>query len=214
MVLKRLKSSESIPNEPKRGPMKVLLIAGMPGAGKSEAVKVAEEMGVPVVRMGDLVREEVVSRGFDLNRTNLASVASAARKKLGADIWARRTLPRIPRAPLVVIDGCRSLEEANFFRRTLGRSIFIVGIHASPRSRWKRLRERARRDDPKTPEEFRERDRQELEWGLGDVIATADVMVVNEGRKGALRAQMRALLLGPISADVSLKTETTFIEVE
>ncbi|MGQ9582713.1 MAG: AAA family ATPase [Thermoplasmatota archaeon] len=194
--------------------MRALVVTGMPGSGKSEAVRVAEEMGVPVARMGDMVREEVINRGFDITRANLASVASAARKKLGPDIWARRTLPRIPQAPLVVIDGCRSLEEADFLRRSLGRSVLVVAIHASPRSRWRRIKERGRRDDPASPEELRERDRQELEWGLGNLIATADVMLVNEGRKGSLRAQMRSLLLEFGATGRIPPPETTFTEVE
>ena len=36
--------------------MRILLIAGMPGAGKEELLNVARSMGVPFLRMGDIVR--------------------------------------------------------------------------------------------------------------------------------------------------------------
>ena len=38
--------------------MTVIGIVGLPGSGKSEAANVAAEMGVPVVTMGDVIREE------------------------------------------------------------------------------------------------------------------------------------------------------------
>lgn len=37
--------------------MKILLIVGMPGAGKEEFLSVARSIGVPFIRMGDIVRE-------------------------------------------------------------------------------------------------------------------------------------------------------------
>ena len=176
--------------------MKVLVITGLPGAGKSEAVKVAAEMGIPVHRMGALVKEEVLRRSFDVNRANMASVANSERKKHGPDIWARRTVQQINRQTTIeVIDGCRSLPEMECFRKELGTYMVVIAIHASPKTRWARISERGREDDPKSFEELITRDRQELEWGLGSVISMADIMIVNEGVKGALRGVMRNILI-------------------
>jgi len=193
--------------------MKVLLLTGMPGSGKSEAVKVAEEMGIPVHHMGSLVREMVKAKGFEVNRANLQAVADSERKKLGSDIWARRSVRQVGAAALVVIDGTRSLDEVDFFRRELGQSLLVISVHASPRTRWERVSRRGRDDDPASLEEMRERDRNELRWGLGDVIATADVMLVNEESKGTLRAQMRRLLLDAGSPPAAGPGETTFSEL-
>jgi dephospho-CoA kinase len=190
--------------------MNVLLLTGMPGSGKSEAVKVAEEMGIPVHHMGSLVREMVKAKGFDADRANMQAVADGERKKFGADIWARRTARLITGAAIVVIDGTRSLDEVAFFRRELGEMLSVVCVHASPRTRWERINRRGREDDPPTFGELQERDRNELRWGLGEVIATADLMLVNEEGKGTLRAQMRRLLL---DAGTRGAGETTFSEV-
>jgi dephospho-CoA kinase len=175
--------------------MKVLVLTGMPGSGKSEAVKVAEEMGIPVQRMGDMVREMVRAKGFELNRANLASVGNSERRRLGAEIWAKRTVRVISRSPIVVIDGARSLAEVEYFRKELGSSLLVLAVHSSPWTRWQRISKRCREDDPRTFRELKERDSQELKWGLGDIIATADIMLLNEGSKGHLRGQMRHLLL-------------------
>ena len=37
--------------------MKILVVAGMPGAGKEELLKVAQSMGYSFLRMGDIVRD-------------------------------------------------------------------------------------------------------------------------------------------------------------
>ena len=191
--------------------MKAVVLTGMPGSGKSEAVKVAEEMGIPVHHMGSLVREMVKAKGFEVNRANMQAVADGERRKLGADIWAKRTVRLLAAAPMVVIDGTRSLQEVAFFRRELGPNLTVVCVHASPRTRWDRISRRGREDDPRTFEELRERDQNELRWGLGEVIATADAMLVNEEGKGTLRAQMRRLLLEIESRQAA--GETTFTEI-
>ncbi len=191
--------------------MRVLLLTGMPGSGKSEAVKVAEEMGIPVHHMGGLVRGMVRAKGFEAGRDNMQAVADGERRKFGADIWARRTVRLMGPAPLAVVDGVRSLDEVEFFRKELGPGLTVVCIHASPRTRWERIDRRAREDDPRTFGELRERDRSELRWGLGEVIATADAMLVNEEGKGTLRAHMRRLLLEAERAPPP--GETTFTEV-
>jgi len=53
---------------------------------------------------------------------------------------------------------------------------------------------RKRSDDAVTIEAVRARDLRELSWGLGDVIATADVMLVNESSLDDCRRQARAAL--------------------
>jgi dephospho-CoA kinase len=55
-----------------------------------------------------------------------------------------------------------------------------VAVHASPRTRCERLISRGRSDDPKNWEEFVERDSRELSVGIGNVIALAEEMLVNE----------------------------------
>ncbi len=67
----------------------------MPGAGKSEAVLIAKEMGYPVFRIGDCVMEEVKSRGLPLDDKNVGSIATEMRRKFGFDIWAKRTYEKI-----------------------------------------------------------------------------------------------------------------------
>jgi dephospho-CoA kinase len=57
-----------------------------------------------------------------------------------------------------------------------------------------RLFQRKRSDDPKSWEAFAERDLRELSVGLGDVMATADYMIINEGTRVQLNRKVRKVL--------------------
>jgi len=173
--------------------VKVLCVAGMPGCGKEEFLRVASEHGFSIIRMGDVVREEAAKRGIGTSDEAIGGFAHAEREKFGFGIWAERTLPRV-RGERVAIDGLRGSMELDVFRKNLGESVQVVAIHAAPKVRFERLRQRQRSDAPTTWDEFRVRDMRELRWGLGDVIATADYMIVNEGELGAFRARAREVM--------------------
>jgi len=173
--------------------VKVLCLSGMPGCGKEEFVRVAEELGFSIVRMGDTVREEAARRKLATTDTAIGGFAHSEREAHGYAIWAERTLPRM-KGEHILIDGLRGTAELDVFRRSLGESLQVVAIHAAPRVRFARLRQRSRSDAPATWEEFLARDVRELAWGLGNVIATADFLIVNEGDLGAFRARAREVL--------------------
>jgi len=172
---------------------RVICLTGMPGCGKEELVKVAHERGLAVVRMGDVVREEASRRGLKFSDESVGGMAHEERVKHGFGVWAERTIPRI-RDEATVIDGIRGREELDVFRGAFGERLVVVAIHASPTVRYDRIRKRARGDDAVSWEEFLRRDDRELGWGLGEVIATADRMVVNEGGIEEMQERCRDLL--------------------
>jgi dephospho-CoA kinase len=160
--------------------MTTLAFTGMPGSGKTEAVKIAHNWGIKVVRMGDIIWEEVSKQGFRITDENVGRIASELRVTQGKDIWAQRTLVQINEDPMI-IDGVRSYEEVKTFKNNLT-DFCLVAIHASPSTRYERILQRKRRDDATTLEQLKKRDARELAWGIGDVIAMADIMFINEGQ--------------------------------
>jgi len=72
--------------------MKIIAFTGMPASGKSEAVQLAKDKGIPVIRMGDMVWEETKRQGKPLDDKNVGDVAHSMREKNGMDIWAKRTV--------------------------------------------------------------------------------------------------------------------------
>jgi dephospho-CoA kinase len=173
----------------------IVLIAGMPGSGKSVVSRVARSMGLPVYVMGDVVREEAARRGIEPTPSNLNMLARRLREEYGPTVVAERVAEKLRSdsdSGIAVIDGVRSLAEVEVFER-LG-EVVIVAVHASPRTRFERLRRRGRPGDPRTWEEFRQRDLTELGFGLGNVIALADYMLVNEGGLEEFEREARRLL--------------------
>jgi dephospho-CoA kinase len=173
--------------------VKVVCVAGMPGCGKEEVLEVAQELGFSIVRMGDVVREEAKRRGFPITDATVGGMANAERQAHGAGVWAERALPRI-RGDRVLVDGVRGLAELDVFRRAFGEGLMVLAVHASPKTRHARMLRRRRPDDAEGPDALRARDLRELSWGLGDVIATADVVVVNEADRDSFRAAIRERL--------------------
>ena len=177
--------------------MKIIAFAGMPFSGKSEAVKIAKEMNIPVVRMGDMVWEEVKRQGLEINDENVGRVANMMRKSHGMDIWAKRTVDKILKLKntnKLVIDGVRNFEEINFFQKMLGASFVVVAVQVSDETRYKRAMNRGREDDSMDIELIKERDRRERGWGLDNVIASADIVVSNEAGIGKFRNEIKEIL--------------------
>ena len=169
--------------------------AGMPGAGKDTVKRLVRKLGLPVIVMGDEVRAEAKRKGLAITPENLGEVMLQMRKEGGPAVVAKRCIPKIKalKSSVIFIDGIRSLHEVEEFKKEFP-DFRILAVHASPKTRFKRLLKRGRRDDPKSWEGFIERDHRELEVGLGDVIATADYMVINEGTKRELEANLTRLL--------------------
>ncbi len=170
----------------------------MPGAGKSEAMEVAKARGHPVVRMGDLIWEEVERQGLPRDAATVGKVAHAMRESHGKDIWARRTAERVRKMAnghrLVLIDGVRSHEEVETLRRELGQDFVLVAIHTDPEHRFERMANRGRTDDSTDLAMLKVRDEREMGWGIARTIALADEMLVNDSTLEAFRKKVATLL--------------------
>lgn len=172
--------------------MKLIITTGMPGAGKEEFLLAANDSGIPFLRMGDIVREHHAKRSAEDKDLSVGQLANLDRERYGFDIWAKRAMEKMY-GDIFMIDGCRSMDEVRSYRR-ISDDVRIVGIYSSPRTRYARLIKRARDDAPGNIEEFDERDRRELGWGLGETLALADLMIVNESSLEDFRSRVHVLM--------------------
>ena len=170
-------------------------VAGMPGAGKATVEEIVRNMGCSVVVMGDEIRDEAKRRGLKPTPENLGMVMLKLREEEGPNVVAERCIPKIEKADgkIVVVDGIRSSHEVEKFKRHFP-SFTLIAVYASPATRFQRLFKRSRSDDPKVWDTFAERDMRELSVGLGNVIAMADYLIVNEGTKNQLKRQIHKVL--------------------
>ncbi len=173
----------------------VVGLVGMPGSGKSLVVNVAEQRGFDVVTMGDVVREEAKNRGLNSTPENIGKLMLELRRNEGEAVIATRCLPKIERTQKqkVIVDGVRSLKEVDEFRKHF-ESFKLMAIHSSPAARFRRLFKRQRSDDSRDWQDFLQRDLRELEVGLGDALAMAQFMVVNEESYGEAKASIEKTL--------------------
>jgi dephospho-CoA kinase len=162
--------------------LKLIIVTGMPGAGKSGIAEAFNDAGVPVIVMGDVIRDEAKKRGLDPNPENTKRVMLELRKTGGPGAVASFCVDKLKglQTDIVVVEGCRSIAEIEVFD-TCADDVVIICVHSSPKERFNRLKERNRDDAPPSWEIFRERDIREISVGLGGVIALSDIMIVNDG---------------------------------
>ena len=175
--------------------MKIIIITGMPGSGKSELATAFEETSIPVIIMGDVIRTETIKRGLEPNPENTRKVMLELRELSGPGAVAKYCLDNLKElsSDTIVIEGCRSIAEIDVFD-DYADEVIIVCVHASPKVRFSRLQERNREDAPTTWEVFRERDIREIMVGLGGVIALSYIMLINEGTLDTLQNSSKELV--------------------
>jgi len=178
--------------------MTVIGIVGLPGSGKSEAAAVAREEAVPVVTMGDVIRQACRDRGFD-PATHHGEMAKQLREENGPGAIAEESLPVIEAhladSETVLVDGIRSDVEVERFRAAFGDDFLLVEVRAPFETRAERLDLRGRDVlDGEDGESLAERDERERGFGMDDAMAMADVTVENTDSLDAFHQAIRALL--------------------
>ena len=129
--------------------MKIIGFVGLPGSGKGEASKIARRHGLAVVVMGDVIRQEAARQNLEPTDQNLGRIGNALRANEGPDAIAKRTLESVMATgkDVVVVDGLRSREEADFFRNH-AEEFHLVEVWAPVEARMRWLAARGRPDDP------------------------------------------------------------------
>jgi len=178
--------------------MKLIAFVGLPLSGKSTAAKVAEELGIPVVVMGDIVREEVRRRGLELTDENAGKIATELREKEGMDAIAKRCIPIIREKAkekgIVVVDGIRGIAEVERFKKEFGDDFILINIESPIELRFERALKRKRDDDIKTIEELKKRDERELSWNMGEAMKVANFTIENASDIQTFVEKIRDLL--------------------
>ncbi|MFC4436256.1 MULTISPECIES: AAA family ATPase [Natrialbaceae] len=178
--------------------MHVIGTVGLPGSGKGEAATVAREEGIPVVTMGDVVRQETADRGLDPAKDH-GSVAQALRDENGPAAIAERSLPmiedRLEDHDTVLVDGIRSDVEVDVFEERFEESFTLVSIEAPFELRAERIDARGRDvSEDGGGEALAARDERERGFGMDDAMDRADVVVENTDSLEAFRERIRAIV--------------------
>jgi dephospho-CoA kinase len=204
--------------------VKIIGFVGLPGSGKGEASQIAGQQGLAVVVMGDVIRQEAARQGLEMTDGNLGRIGNALRAEEGPDAVARRAFDKAKATgkDVVVVDGLRSKEEADFFRAHAD-EFHLVEVCAPAEARLKWLAARGRPDDPgrcdvaarmitscKEPDSqaaaaLEQRECRELSWGMCEVMKTADMKLRNDGSLDDFRQNVERLLCSLVAGNASCK---------
>ena len=151
----------------------------MPGAGKSTIVNKLEELGFEKFSLGDGIRAEAKRRSIEPSGENLGKIMLEVREKNGPGAVAELIKEPIKNSieEVVIIDGVRSIAEIDVLKK-IG-DVKLLAIQASSETRFNFLSSRGRSDDPKTRENFEERDNREIGVGIDKSIENADKIITN-----------------------------------
>jgi dephospho-CoA kinase len=162
----------------------IIGLTGMPGAGKTTVANYLSQKGIPLLVMGDVVREVAENDGLEPTSDNLAKLMLRLRKRNGPEAVAHLIVNKIKlmkkedkQLGVVIVDGIRSLAEVQVLRR-IG-SVKLLAIHGSTLTRYTHVRERGRSDVPSNIGEFDKRDKIEMDVGISNAIALADETISN-----------------------------------
>ena len=175
--------------------MKVIGIVGMPGSGKGEFSAVCTELGISVVVMGDVIRAEVQKSGLPPDDSSMGIIARRLREEYGMAAIAKVCIPVIESQPTqtVLVDGIRGDAEVMEFSRYF-RDFTLIAIDSPIKTRFDRLKARARSDDLTDISELSDRDARESSFGLQAAMALASIRVSNTGSLEEYRAKVRETL--------------------
>lgn len=154
----------------------------MPGAGKSTIADGLKSKGYDAINMGNTVRTEAKKRNLEPTGSNLGKLMLELREKNGPGAIAHLVIPEIEnsKSNVIIIDGVRSNAEIDVLKKY--GIVKLLAIHASIDKRFEFLQQRGRSDDPKTKENFEERDSRELGVGISNSIALSDDAITNNNK--------------------------------
>jgi dephospho-CoA kinase len=162
----------------------IIAVTGMPGAGKTTVANYLSQKGIPLLNMGDLVREVAQNTGLEPTSDNLTKLMLKLRKRNGPEAIAYLIVNKIKlmkkedeQLGVVLVDGIRSMAEVQVLRQ-IG-SVKLLAIHGSTPTRYAHVRQRRRSDVPSNIDEFDIRDKIEMEVGISNAIALADETISN-----------------------------------
>jgi dephospho-CoA kinase len=168
----------------------------MPGAGKSTVATILHNDGFSVITMGDVIREEAIRQNLEMNDANLGNLMLNLRKNMGPAVVAYLILKKMQREAMtddIVIDGIRNVAEVNVLKK-MGQ-VKLLAVHASADMRYKHIKERGRSDVAIDHNDFKIRDKRELDIGISEAIALSDEVVSNNNlTKDELRNKVLAIV--------------------
>jgi len=157
--------------------MKLVVVTGMPAAGKNIVAQYARMRQYPHFSTGDFVRAEIHRRGCMADPETSAKISTELRGVDGLGVTRMAVEEAVrQKADVVFLEGIRSWPEIELIRNKV--PCTLVAVVAPRNLRLDRVKQRGREDD--SVDHFEKRDQREIEYGVAVCIALADAYVLND----------------------------------
>lgn len=145
----------------------IIAAVGKNASGKDYFLEfISKEFGVPLLSMGDVVRELAEEEGLEKTRENLHLISQKYMSRYGQDFFPKRLIEKIKNlgTDTVLVSGIRPPSDVENFKAAFGDDFFLIAIVVdSDRQRYERTRARGSARDNVTFEQFLELDKHEEE---------------------------------------------------
>lgn len=176
--------------------MKIIVLSGLPLSGKTTyAKKIGPTYNMPLYETGTEVLEEVTGRGLEFTPENIKKVTDEC-KKISDSYFTERLFKKVDilsdDVPGVFLSGIRAVSEIEVLKKHYGKdNVYVIAFHTSMKTRFNRLNNPDRIAETKGAkakedvllrnfENFMARNKKELGYGVGDVMALSDYMMSTE----------------------------------
>jgi dephospho-CoA kinase len=179
--------------------MKVIGVVGLNGSGKDEVVKyLNQKYSVPLISVGDIVRELAAEQGIEPTRDNLDNLAKSCFKKYGEGYFVKQVVAKIRRNqwPAAGISGIRSPADIEIVKKAFGRNFVLINVYVSDsRVRYQRVHRRGSRRDQITYEDFLRQDQEsENLFHIHEAAGLADYSIANDGTLEQMQHEIEKLV--------------------
>lgn len=166
---------------------KIIGIVGMPASGKSLITSFLNQKDVKTIHLGEFIWNYLDKKGIIKTQEtgNMASLFFWSQyKDIPIAQWAYKQIQE-SKENIFVLDGIRTVEELEYFRKKFKQNFQLIAIFVSPNLRKKRQITRKRFEDIY----FEIRDKEELTIGVGEVMALSDYVIDGNKSKQAVKKQ-------------------------
>jgi len=166
--------------------MKVIAAVGKNGTGKDFFLEyIAKKYELPMVSIGDIVRELAAKDGLEQTRENLHKTSQKYMGEFGQTFFPEQIVKKIREsgAPVYLVSGIRPLSDVQFLKEAFGEAFLLVDIVISEDDvRYGRMLARGSARDGNSVEKLREFDAgEEKIFHTSETEKLADITILNDG---------------------------------
>ncbi len=170
--------------------MRIICIAGFMGCGKNVAADyIAQKYSYKIIDYADMLRDICRKEGLEVTRDNLQKL----RLKYGNTFLAEDVVEKVKKVKKrkIVLTPMRRSEDYEIPKKEFEKNVTLIVIESSPKTRFMRLHDRGRENDPKTFEEFQRQEKRENEiYNFDKTFSYANYKIKNDSTVAELQKEI------------------------